>query len=169
MGYCSSFRTVTGSEAATTDQALKDVSRTDAFGSPTISNYPTGLQTVKGYDLSTGRLTSIRTGTVVPSSPGGVQDLEYQWRSNSSLYKRIDHRNTTTTSDDYTDTFSYDNMERVTVQATTVGASRPLAFGYELYGNITTYDAASGNDAPLTLTQCNEYACAGSHVTMPCQ
>ena len=66
--------------------------------------------------------------------------------------RRIDHRNTTTTTDDYTDTFAYDAMERLTTQATTVGASRTLSFGYDStsYGNLTSKTSSIAGDLNVT-------------------
>jgi RHS repeat-associated protein len=63
---------------------------------------------------------------------------------------RKDKRNTSTTADDYTDTFSYDPMERVTRQATTVGASRTLDFAYDKPGNLTSKLSNVGADLDVT-------------------
>jgi hypothetical protein len=95
-----------------------------------------------------GRLTSIETGTTV--TPKAIQDLVYQWRSNSTLYRRIDQRNTAGTGDDYTDPFAYDALERLTSQTTTIGASRTLEFGYDLFGNLTSKTSTVGGDLNVT-------------------
>jgi YD repeat-containing protein len=55
-----------------------------------------------------------------------------------------------TTADDYTYTFSYDPMERVTRQATTVGASRTLDFAYDKPGNLTSKLSNVGADLDVT-------------------
>jgi RHS repeat-associated protein len=123
---------------------LENVQDTDAFGRATVTSFANNLKTLRGYDSATGRLTSIQTGTIV--TPKSIQDLEYKWRSNSTLYQRIDHRNTTSTSDDYTDTFSYDPLDRVTSQATSVGATRSLSFGYDAYGNLTGKTSSVSGD-----------------------
>jgi len=127
---------------------LENVQDTDAFGQATVTSFANNLKTLRGYDAATGRLTSIQTGTI--ATPKAIQDLEYKWRSNSTLYQRIDHRNTTTTSDDYTDAFSYDALERVTAQATSVGAIRSLSFGYDAYGNLTSKTSSVSGDLNVT-------------------
>jgi RHS repeat-associated protein len=127
---------------------LEHVQDTDPFGNPTVTGFANGLTTLRGYDPATGRLTAIHTGTA--GVPKSVQDLEYQWRTNSSLYRRFDRRNTTATGDDYTDTFSYDALERVTAQATSVGASRTLTFAYSSWGNLTSKTSSVGGDLNVT-------------------
>ncbi len=127
---------------------LEEVLDTDAFGSPTETAFANGLTTVRGYDPSTGRITSIETGPV--GLPTGIQDLEYQWRTNSTLYRRIDQRGTGGTTDDYTDTFAYDVLERLTSQVTSVGASRTLSFAYSSWGNLTGKTSNVGADLDVT-------------------
>jgi RHS repeat-associated protein len=127
---------------------LENVLGTDAFGSPTETTFANGLTTVRGYQPATGRITSIQTGPVgVPTS---IQDLEYTWRANSTLYKRIDHRNTSTTADDYVDTFSYNALEQLTSQVTSGGASRTLSFAYSSWGNLTSKTSNVGPDLDVT-------------------
>ncbi len=128
---------------------LEEVTDTDAFGSATESRFVnSALRTSRTFDAATGRLTSIQTGTT--ATPKSLQDLEYAWRSNSTLYTRKDKRNTSTTADDSTDTFSYDPMERVTRQATPVGASRTLDFAYDKPGNLTSKLSNVGADLDVT-------------------
>jgi YD repeat-containing protein len=119
---------------------LHDWIATDAFGNATEERFHgNAFRTFKAYDTGMGRLTSIQTGTT--ATPKAIQDLEYAWRSNGSLYRRTDRRNDQH-GRRHTDTFSYDALERVTQQATTGGASRTLTFGYDLHGNITGRPAA---------------------------
>jgi len=66
------------------------------------------------------------------------------------VYRPIDQRNTAGTGDDYTDTFVYDALERLTSQITTIGASRTLNFGYDLFGNLTSKTSAVGGDLNVT-------------------
>ncbi len=127
---------------------LQDIQDTDAFGSPSLVSFANGLKTQHGYDAATGRLTSIKTGTV--STPKSIQDLEYQWRTNSTLYTRKDLRNTTTTTDDLLDTFSYDLKERMQSQVTSGGATRTLSFGYDVYGNLTSKTSSVSGDLNVT-------------------
>ncbi|MEQ8991776.1 MAG: RHS repeat-associated core domain-containing protein, partial [Pseudomonadales bacterium] len=127
---------------------LEEMLDTDAFGSPTETAFANGLTTVRGYEHSTGRITSIETGPV--GLPTSIQDLEYAWRTNSTLYRRIDERSTGGTTDDYTDTFAYDVLERLTSQATSVGASRTLSFAYSSWGNLTGKTSNVGADLDVT-------------------
>jgi YD repeat-containing protein len=43
-----------------------------------------------------------------------------------------------------------DQFERLTSQATTVGAARTLTFGYDLYGNLTTKTSSQAGDLNAT-------------------
>jgi YD repeat-containing protein len=130
------------------ETVLETVQDTDAFGQATLTAFANSLKTLRGYDPATGRLTSIQTGATGAAT--SIQDLEYQWRTNSTLYKRLDKRNTGADTDDYTDSFSYDALERLTVQTTTVGASRTLNFGYDAYGNLTSKTSTVTNDLGVT-------------------
>jgi len=71
------------------------------------------------------------------------------WRSNGSLYQRIDGRDTGL-GDDFTDMFHYDNLERLKDQTTTVGASRTLNFSYDLYGDLTSKTSTVAGDLNAT-------------------
>jgi RHS repeat-associated protein len=125
---------------------LHDWRATDAFGSPVEERFHNGaLRTARSYDPANGLLTSIRSGTSV--APGAIQDLETAWRTNRTLYRRIDRRNTTSTTDDYVDTISYDAVDRVTRQATSGGAARMLDFSYAANGNLTGRSSATPGDA----------------------
>jgi RHS repeat-associated protein len=122
---------------------------TDAFGNLTHERFwGNASQTTRTFDAGTGVVRTIQSGTT--ATPKSVQDLEVVWRSNGSVYKRIDHRNTAGTGDDYTDTFTYDTLERLTKQATTVGATRTLDFAYDAYGNLTS-KVSNINAAPADL------------------
>jgi RHS repeat-associated protein len=126
---------------------LHDWIATDAFGNSTEERYHNNaFRSIKGYDTGMGRLTSVQTGTT--ATPKSIQDLEYAWRSNGSLYRRIDRRNGAGTA--YTDTFGYDALERVTQQATTGGATRTLSFSYDLHGNVTSKTSTVGGDLNAT-------------------
>jgi hypothetical protein len=122
---------------------------TDPFGNATEERFHNNtFRTVRGFDAASGRLTSTQTGTT--ATPKSIQDLETVWRSNSTLYRRTDKRNTTTTADDYVDTFGYDALEQVTSQATTVGASRTLTFAYSTTGNLTGKISSVAGDLNVT-------------------
>lgn len=122
---------------------------TDAYGNSTSEETADGtLTTTRGFDATSGRLTSTHTGT--SGTPKSIQDLEYKWRTNSTLYQRVDLRNTTSTADDYTDTFTYDDMERLTRQNTTVGAIRQLNFAYDDTGNLTSKTSNVSGDLDVT-------------------
>jgi hypothetical protein len=71
---------------------LHDWIATDAFGNSTEERFHgNAFRSFKAYDTGMGRLTSIQTGTT--ATPKAIQDLEFAWRSNSSLLRRIDRRN----------------------------------------------------------------------------
>ena len=117
---------------------------TDAFGNTTKEQFHNNdFRTTRAYDAATGRLTGIATGD--SAAPKRIQDLEYKWRTNSSLYQRIDKRDSIDTS--YTDTYDYDDIERVTEQVTSGGATRSLDFTYDVYGNLKSKTAS--NDLTL--------------------
>jgi len=123
----------------------EELEATNAFGSPTEYSFHVGnMQTIRAYDGASGRLTSITTG--VPSDTDSLQDLHYVWRSNGTLYSRKDERGTTATTDDLTDTYTYDPMERLTRQATTGASSRTLDFTYDDFGNLRSkYSNVAGD------------------------
>lgn len=122
---------------------------TDAYGNSTSEETADGtLTTTRTFDPASGRLTAIQTGPV--GTPKSIQDLEYKWRTNSALYQRVDLRNTVSTADDLTDTFTYDDMERLKQQNTTVGASRQLNFTYDDTGNLTAKTSNVSGDLDVT-------------------
>jgi RHS repeat-associated protein len=115
-------------------QMLSEINQVNHFGGATQVALGNGLYSRFSYDPNSGRLTTIKTGQTLASQQ--IQDLEYQWRSNGSLYKRTDRKNTATSSDDVTDTFTYDGWERLKSQATTGAAARTLAFDFDKLGNL---------------------------------
>ena len=119
----------------------------DAFGNETVTSFANGLTTVRGYDAGTGRLTSIQTGTA--SIPTSIQDLEYKWRSNSTLYQRTDYRQAATLGD-LIDTFSYDLKERLMSQVSSGYPNRTLTFGNQTYGNLTSKTSSVAGDLNVT-------------------
>lgn len=118
---------------------------TDAFGSSTGESFNGGaFGTARTFDAATGRLLAVETGP--SATPKGIQDLEYKWREDGSLYRRIDRRGTAAIADDRTDTFTLDGQRRVERQATTGGAARTLDFGYDGHGNLTTKTSSAAGD-----------------------
>jgi len=105
----------------------------DEYGNITGETYGNGLKTAREIDYDTGELTAIRTGT--SSLPKSVQDLIFEWKTDGSLYKRFDKKGTSTTSDDLTEVFSYDDVGRLTL-ADTAATGRTLTNTYDDHGNL---------------------------------
>ena len=122
---------------------------TDAFGSSTAESFNGGaFKTERTFDAATGRLSTVATGPA--ATPKGVQDLEYKWREDGSLYRRIDRRGTSASSDDRTDTFTMDPLSRVERQATRGGTTRTLDFDYDGHGNLKTKTSTVAGDLDAT-------------------
>jgi len=118
----------------------------DPFGEPSEERFHGGeLRTVRSHDAATGRVTRLRTGTA--AAPAAVQDLEMVWRSDGALHRRIDHRNTSVSTDDFVDTFAYDAVGRLTRQSTTGGAARVLDYAYAPNGNLIGRSSNVAGDA----------------------
>ena len=105
----------------------------DAFGNIIGEKYGNGLQTAYGFDANTGRLTSIETGTA--GTPKSVQDLEYTWKTNGTLLSRTNQQGTASTSDDITETFGFDFLNRLK-SADTLPSGRTLTQSYDNHGNL---------------------------------
>jgi YD repeat-containing protein len=103
---------------------------------------------VRSYDVATGRLLGIQTGP--NATPKSVQDLEYAWRSNSTLHTRRDAMGTSSTGDDRSDLYNYDALERMTAQTTSGAVSRTLDFGYSGIGNLTGKTSNVSGDLNVT-------------------
>ena len=102
--------------------------------------------------------TFIQTGTA--SIPTSIQDLEYKWRSNSTLYQRTDYRQAATLGD-LIDTFSYDLKERLMSQVSSGYPNRTLTFGNQTYGNLTSKTSSVAGD--LNVTGYNDGVAAKPH------
>src|SRR5262249_46058269 len=138
QGYRSRLETTTGT-------VLDEVKTTNTFGSPKREEFNgNAFATDRDYDTGTGRLLSVKTGTGTPvvTSPT-VQDLEYTWRSNSTLLTRKDYKGT---ADDTLDTFTYDLLDRVITQQTSGAAARTLDFVYNPIGNVMRKLSSVAND-----------------------
>ena len=128
---------------------LQAFTGTDAFGSSTEESFNgNAFETARTFDASAGRLLTVQTG--VTATPKGIHDLEYKWREDGALHRRIDHRGTTATSDDLADTFAMDPLSRVTRQATTGGATRTLDFDYDDHGNLESKTSSATGDLDAT-------------------
>jgi RHS repeat-associated protein len=99
----------------------------NGFGQLTQETLYNGLVTHRSYDPVTGWLKSIATGT---GGGSGTQDLTYEWDLVGNLYKRKDVNQS-----NLTETFSYDNLYRLTNATLSTGPS--TTFSYDLLGNIT--------------------------------
>ena len=119
----------------------------DAFGNITGETYGSGLKTARDYDAETGELTAIRTGTT--ALPTSIQDIVYQWQTDGALLKRTDKQGTTSTSDDLIETFSYDDIGRLT-NAGTALTGRDLSFTYDDLGNLLSKLSDQSGDLDVT-------------------
>ena len=72
------------------------------------------------------------------ATPKSIQDLQYEWQSNSSVSLRQDKRNTASTADDYRDVYNYDDLARLYRQQTDLSVSRQLDFTFDQHGNLTS-------------------------------
>jgi len=137
-----------GSALRQDSTVLEAVEALAASGQIRRTGYGNGLATQRSYDVL-GRVSSIATGP--SATPASIQDLEYTWRSNSTLYQRRDNRGTTTTGDDRIETFSYDALDRlISAQTSHETGSRILSFGYDAVGNLTSKTSTVAGDAEVT-------------------
>jgi hypothetical protein len=78
LGYLVRYRHVQSGNV------LDEVTDTDAYGNVTEQRFwNAGLRTSRGYETTSGRLTSIQTGTT--AAPKSIQELSYVWQSNNAL------------------------------------------------------------------------------------
>ena len=113
------------------------VSSADPFGNVTDETLGNGVQTIRGFDLATGAIDYIQSG-----SGGAIQNLSYVWDGVGNLTQRQDVRL------GLTENFTYDNLHRLT------GATGPDAFtvGYDPRGNITSRSGSVSPSATHTMT-----------------
>lgn len=138
------------SEIRRNGTTLESIDAVNAFGQVTEKGYQSGLQNSRYYDPETGRLTWIETGT--SSTPTSIQDLEYEWRTNGTLLTRKDKLGTTSTSDDRTDTFGYDELNRIKTQTSNLPGvtNRVLNFDYDDVGNLELKTSNIAGDVDAT-------------------
>ncbi|HXS88161.1 MAG TPA: FG-GAP-like repeat-containing protein [Steroidobacteraceae bacterium] len=113
------------------------VNSADPFGNVIDETLGNGVQTIRGFDLATGVIDYIQSG-----SGGSIQNLGYAWDGVGNLTQRQDLRLA------LTENFTYDNLHRVT------GATGPDAFtvGYDPRGNITSRTGSVSASATHTIT-----------------
>ncbi len=101
----------------------------DARGNVTKAKHGNGVETMRTFDPTTGRLTSIYSykGAEV------IQDLTYTKDYLGNLTRREDKRL------NQVETFVYDNLNRVTqVDTTVAGSTNTVTMTYGITGNILT-------------------------------
>ncbi len=101
----------------------------DARGNVTKARHGNGVETMRTFDPTTGRLTSIYSykGAEV------IQDLTYTKDYLGNLTRREDKRL------NQVETFVYDNLNRVTqVDTTVAGSTNTVTMTYGITGNILT-------------------------------
>ena len=118
---------------AETDTVYWEGNEQDAYGNTTNETYGNGLVTNRNYNLKSGALNYIQTGTAAQST--SVQNLSYKFDTAMNLYQRKSQR----PGESITESFDYDNLHRLK-KATTTGlasGSRTHSYDYDALGNIT--------------------------------
>ena len=141
-GYLTGLYDVNG------DVQLQTINTVDARGNTTRQTFGNGVVSDYGFNGLSGHIESIQ------SQSGGftLQSNSYQWRSNGLLEKRQQNVNAAGQSEVRSDTFSYDNLNRLTNTLTKQGSwdMRQQRVDYDLYGNIT--EKISDVDADTHIT-----------------
>lgn len=106
-----------------------ELTESDALSRDVSAHLGNGLDEVRAFDRSNGRLASIETG---PSLSATIQDLAFVWDEVGNLEERTDHLITKT------EQFDYDALNRLTVAQVQGLASVTLA--YSPSGRILSKD-----------------------------
>ena len=126
--------------------ALVEVKEQTAYGQSKAENYGNGVRTRRFYD-KLGRLKDIDT---IRRGGAKIQDNTYAWRSDGSLQRRAARAGSRVRRE----FLDYDYLNRLTRAATRIAgsstASRTLAFGYDLRGNLTTKTSDVSADDSVT-------------------
>lgn len=101
----------------------------DVFGHVTAATFGNGLITTRTYDPNTGMLQAEAAGAGGTSS---VLQQAYTWDADGNLASRQD------LNAGLTETFTYDNLNRVRQAVTSGAAISTLAISYSAVGNIVT-------------------------------
>jgi RHS repeat-associated protein len=102
----------------------------NAEGQLTVARLGNGLTTRKTFDLNTGYLKQIQTGTgTTGAAVYDRQNLQFTFNDIGNLTERKDVAKA------LSETFRYDGLNRLT--AAQVGAKAPLTIRYDVLGNIT--------------------------------
>jgi RHS repeat-associated protein len=109
---------------------LWKVSDTNADNNPLVEVFGNNVTNVKTYYPETGLL---HTSTSTPTSGAAIQDLTLTYDSLGNLVSRDELINQTTGAS-LSETFSYDNLNRIT----SVTGPTSKSFSYDDLGNITT-------------------------------
>ncbi|WP_179957628.1 FG-GAP-like repeat-containing protein [Exilibacterium tricleocarpae] len=133
--YHSSLGTVVQVRNAANNALYFDARQWDARGNLVDEVYGNGVETLRGYENTTGRLTDIRSHTA-GSGMLDVQDLKFTFSKVGNLDYREDFRNY------FREDFSYDSLNRLTTSQANfdVGGpyneTRTTTVGYNAIGNI---------------------------------
>ena len=115
---------------------LQTVTGKNAYNQAIETDFGNGLKTTRTFDPASGRLTGINTGQ------GNVQNLTYNWRTDSILKSRTEGSNT--------ETFAYDSLRRLTSSAVDSHPFRTLDYGYSPLGNLTSKTSSVLSDTNVT-------------------
>ena len=126
---------------------LVEVTAQTARGQPKAETHGNGAKTERSYD-ALGRLAGIDTSR----GTAKIQDHAYHWRSDGSLERRA--ANAAGGRGKREESFDYDYLNRLTGATTYLAdsstASRTLAFGYDLRGNLKTKTDSASADGGVT-------------------
>ena len=126
---------------------LVEVTERPARGQSGAVTYGNGVKTERTYD-ALGRLKGIATAR----GSAKIQDGAYAWRSDGSLEKRT--AGAAGGRSRREESFDYDYLNRLTGATTYLAdsstASRTLAFGYDLRGNLKTKTDSASADGGVT-------------------
>ena len=107
---------------------LHKITAVSPFGQPTTETFGSGGTRTTGYDLNSGRVTSI--------AQTNLNTLSYVWRADGVLTQR--------SIGSTTEAFSYDSQRRLT-QAS-VSGMRTLSYSYDHLGNLLHLNSSVGGD-----------------------
>ncbi len=145
---------------------LVTVTARTARGQSKAVSYGNGVQTQRAYD-ALGRLTDIDA----TRGTAKIQDNAHAWRSDGSLESRA--AGAAGSRSKRKESFAYDYLNRLTEAKTHVSdsatASRTLAFGHDLRGNLKTKtddasadDSVTGYDYPTTTNRLSSAIIGGA-------
>ena len=122
-----------------TGDMLQEYRQQDVFGNVNIEDLGNGISTYRVFNQNSGQVQDIVSGS--RNNAGNlvdlnVQNLMYQFDTLGNLYSRRSGRSNT---EDLTETFDYDGLNRLLTAETTGlnSGTRTQSYQYDVLGNIT--------------------------------